>query len=744
MNSQLDKAELLASGLWTHSELRPFSYKQQTMVPTLKPQRHLSTVLTSPTRINEQRIIRFGARLLLSNKLVQEFPHKCMSDACSKRFNHHHSTPVPVQHSLHPSEFNQQKVPSSENIQHEIDFFGEPVSFTKKATYKQSTILGVEESLVAFDTFLLQYVSRGKASSDGGDEFGVSAKASHSTAIPWADLFRHIAHWCYKQEDEWKCRAPMLVCAALSPILAVGGSSYLKLLDESYTKRMNPSFVTMVKAAVSCLDNGDIEYLTTRERYHLHALSFLLRDEHSKALSSLRKLLELCPGDALGLSLALDISWSLGDRQNAFQAATSVASYWNERGQRSATGQTAIQGHAIGSSLIAVGLAVGGRYREAEQLVDVALQRDSGGASGICAWALAHIYDCEGRVSEGTSTLTGFGVEYYESCGFLFFDTMLASVGGRFVLDRDGARADTVSMRLYDEYFGRILKYSGYDYLENGPAFHKSPQSRRKMVINSAAGAASSVLNRLFGQNQTEETNSSEDKDGKAAIQLDSNNAPSLEDILAWLPPTSNLLTEATLLLTRITISGAIDTNDERWSHLNVAWQKVVETERKYSVWNDAGFFSHSPLSRVAIALVLGDSYLKNTHHDQTEKLEKAFSLMGTLLSKKYDDYSKNDWRDVANALSDIRSGRGKDGESFGWNQNFGNFLEHSICFCALNSDDYHALCTARSICSEGVTLRPNSPETWFRYGTILEKLGDNENASNAFHASVSLGSGEG
>mmetsp|Transcript_21796 Transcript_21796/g.32651 ORF Transcript_21796/g.32651 Transcript_21796/m.32651 type:complete len:724 (+) Transcript_21796:22-2193(+) len=710
-----------------------------------KRQRRLSTVLASSARIRVRRTSLPATRLYLSNKLIQEFRPRNKRLTCT-----HSST---LAHSLQSSQIRQHEVSSSDNVQHVMDFFGEPVSFFKDMKGRKSTgVQRAEESLMAFDTFLLQYVSRGKASSDGGDEFGVSAKASHSTAIPWSDLFRQIAHWSYKQGDEWKCQAPMLVCAALSPMLAVGGSSYLKLLDESYARRMVPSFVTMAKAATSYLDDENMKYLTTRERHHLLALSFLLRDEHSKALSSLRRLLELCPGDALGLSLTLDITSSLGDQKNAFQAATSVASYWNERGQRLATGQTAIPGHAIGSSLIALGLAIGGRHREAEQLVDVAIKRDYNVAAGICAWALAHIYDGEGRVSEGTSTLTGFGVEYYEDCGFLFFDTIIAGFGGRFVLDRDGASSDNVSLRLYDEFFGRVLKYSGYNNNTRvEPVFRKVPRSRKKMLVNSAvnsaSGVASSVLSRFLGQSHEEVRSLSENEDATSVIHVDSNNAPGLEDIFTWLPPTPNLLTEATLLLTRLTISGAINTDDERWSHLRAAWGKIVEIEKRHCDRSGHdGLFDHFPLSRVAVALVLGDTHLKRASNDEVREIEDAFSLMGKLLqqSEQHDSCSKNKWGKVASSLSDIRCGRGKDENLFGWNQNFGNFLEHSICFCALNSEDYQALCAARSVCSEGITLRANSPEMWFRYGTILEKLGDNEGANNAFHASISLGAGEG
>ena len=56
---------------------------------------------------------------------------------------------------------------------------------------------------------------------------------------------------------------------------------------------------------------------------------------------------------------------------------------------------------------------------------------------------------------------------------------------------------------------------------------------------------------------------------------------------------------------------------------------------------------------------------------------------------------------------------------------------------------DYESLCLARAICSEATTLRSNCPELWWRYGRVLEMVGDEVAAENARAASISLGSGE-
>ncbi len=619
----------------------------------------------------------------------------------------------------------------------QVDFFEEPVTFFLEDGDRKR-IDSINETLISLDSFIVQYVTRGKASNDGGDEFGISAKAAHSTAIPWSELIMNMSQWCELEGNDLKCKVPMLACAAVSPLIAIGGLSYLQHIDKSYLSSMKYSLRQMAEAAVKCLSDGTVnDLLSEREKYHLQTLDFLLQNEHINALESIRKLLEVCPGDAFGLSLAMDLSSSLADKHNAFQSATSVASYWNERGQRSATGQTAIPGYAIGSSFIALGLAVGGRYREAERLVDIALSRDNE-SSGVCAWALANIYDCEGRVGEGTSTFTGFGVEYYEKCGFLFTDTMLAGVGGAMVLDRDGATADNVATRLYDEYFGRVLEYSGYIDSSEGPVIRFAPKSNRNMAVETATGAATSLVNKLFGTTPNQQT-----KDGEVMDQENNESTSrrhTLVDIFAWLPPHSNFLTNATLLLFRLIVNGTISANDERCNLLQKAWEREIEIEKKFCP--DGPLYKNFPLSRIAALLVLGDDHFREDAQYQSNQLECAIATMGGLmnLNKSYSEGGEAMWIKVVQDLSDFR----KKDSRFGWNLNFGNFLEHSICHSAMQTENHEVLCIARSVCSESIALKPNSPGTWFRYGLLLEKLGDEENAHNAFKASVSLGSGEG
>jgi len=654
-----------------------------------------------------------------------------------------------------------------------MDFFEEPVSFLAEESAKNDS---PTESLLVFDTHLVQLLSKGQASSDGGDEFGIPAKAAHSAAITWADLIRHLSFWCKKDDnDTLICDAPMLAVAAFAPMLVQGGKSYLINLDENYVKG-NPSFRAMIQAAINRKDD---ERLTQRECLHLWALSYLYQNEHAKALNVLWQLLECCPGDALALSLAQDIADEVGDKKTAFRFATCVASYWNERGRQSATGQTSIAGHSIGSSLIAKGLAIGGRLREAEQMADKSLSRDSSFASGVAAAALAHIYHAEGRASEGASTFTGHGVEYYEQCGYLFFNSKMGGAGAGFIVDRDGASADRVAVRLYDEHFSRILEYSGYDGSSTDAVVRRIPSSKKQMLLESASGAATSFFGKIFGGGPKNDTdakeikNDDQDKEEKVfqdAIMKDSD-PRTLEDVLTWLPPTTNFLVDATFLLFRLTISGALDVSDNRWQALQMAWKKILEIEQMNSAPSESGssLFSHAPLTRVTMSLVLGEfRECSDTSNLTSKKLEEAACRIGVLMNIKSSsthhlesnhEADKIEWAKIVRLLNESRTGWAGDVDATkslfqpsvqlvndieGYDLNWGDFIDQAICYAAIKSEDYSCLCVARSICSSSVFLQTNSPANWHRYGTILEKLGDKDNARDAFHASVSLGSGEG
>ena len=224
-------------------------------------------------------------------------------------------------------------------IEYEQDFFGEPVSFLGEHDHEnENEYLGIKiesnapntsakiklqtEAMVAFDTHVIQMLSKGRASSDGGDEFGLSIKASHSSAITWAELIRHASSWCRPVNEDGAsakriCDAPLLVHAAFSPLLVAGGAAYLMNLDQKYFKlKGKNSICVMVQAAI---DRRNDERLSRREMLHLWAMHYLFLNEHEKALNTLAQLLESCPGDALGLSLALDLAQVLGDKKAALR-----------------------------------------------------------------------------------------------------------------------------------------------------------------------------------------------------------------------------------------------------------------------------------------------------------------------------------------------------------------------------------------------------------------------------------------
>jgi hypothetical protein len=649
-----------------------------------------------------------------------------------------------------------------------VDFFEEPITFlASESSTKQLPV----ETILVYDEHLLQVLSKGKVSKDGGDEFGLATKAAHSSAITWSELIRHLVTWCRKDAGGMTiCEAPMLAVLAFAPLLVHGGVAYLMNLDEHYW-RGTPSFYDIVQSAVGRKDD---EKLTRRERLHLYSLGYLFQNEHAKALSILSKILEIFPGDALALSFAIDIAEVLGDEKSAFRCATSVASYWNERSQRSAIGGTVIAGHSIGSSLIAVGLASGGRNREAESMAERVLTMDVSGFSGIAAMALAKVYSAEGRASEGASTFTGYGVEYYDSCGYLFLDSKMGGIGAKFIMNRDGANADRVALRLYDEHFSRIIEYSGYDGGQNGSVvIRRRPSKTSKILLETATGAVTSLFDRLFGKNSNsvDESNMMQGNHAKDEIELmedaiiKESEPRTIEDILTWLPPTVSVLVDATFLLFRLTVSGAINAGDSRWHKLGLAWKHIYDIEAKHGRNADENdqrvLFNHAPLARVASALLLDNDTIGQRDNKVSRKIEQAARKLGQLMNIKRcstDDQNnvKDEWAEIVRLLDEVRTGWARCSSCTAQPMNqllndidvdgmvLQSFIEHAICHAATQAGDYDSLCVARSICSESVTLRANSPENWHRYGVILEKLGDTDNARNAFHASVSLGIGEG
>jgi ribosomal protein L44E len=229
----------------------------------------------------------------------------------------------------------------------ELDFFGEPVTFlygTSEGDSEHITKVR-SNSIAAMDGFLLCAVSKGKSCTAGGDEGGIEVKSAHSAAVAWTEALVHAMIW---NQDENNPRhkpsakvylsaastmiAPMLAVVAVAPVLAQTGIAYVKHLDLLLTQAKSriPGLppVQMIDMARNAVQyKQDKEHFHERERMHLQALHFLLINEFPTALATYLRILRSCPGDALAMSLAMDLAWTLGDKQAAFRYV-SICAQW--------------------------------------------------------------------------------------------------------------------------------------------------------------------------------------------------------------------------------------------------------------------------------------------------------------------------------------------------------------------------------------------------------------------------------
>jgi hypothetical protein len=264
----------------------------------------------------------------------------------------------------------------------QLDYFGEPVTFlrqdSKDTSASSSSLphLNMTNAMASLDGFVMAIVSRGQTCRGGGSEDGVEMKSSHSVAMAWAECFRHAAMWnplllpqqqqqqqSQQQQQQQRSKneestttkdesnkdessshntkdgdtarnqttssstssvataAPMLVVAAVGPLLAQTGLGYTRYIDHLLSQAKTGvdgldsiSIMDMARAATRQLS---CPQLNPRERWHLRALDCMLRQEHGKALAILIKLLHSCPGDALAIALAMDLAHKLGDRDGA-------------------------------------------------------------------------------------------------------------------------------------------------------------------------------------------------------------------------------------------------------------------------------------------------------------------------------------------------------------------------------------------------------------------------------------------
>lgn len=263
----------------------------------------------------------------------------------------------------------------------ELDFFGEPVTFiglvhhrndqdeSLAKTNKKKRSTATTNAMAALDGFLLATVTKGLSCSHGGDEGGLEARSQHSAAISWSELLRFAAVWnqpipttdsdsntgtCSSDDIEHSTTndegddgtniddnmneqsisnqllspnnqqhksAPMLSVVAVAPLLIHAGIAYVKHIDKllKYTKPPVPGLpvIQMYEMATVAASHRDNVQLNLREQLHLQALHFLLSDQYPTALAIYCKLLRTCPGDALALSLTMDLCHVLGDKKAA-------------------------------------------------------------------------------------------------------------------------------------------------------------------------------------------------------------------------------------------------------------------------------------------------------------------------------------------------------------------------------------------------------------------------------------------
>lgn len=226
------------------------------------------------------------------------------------------------QHRPHDVEDSSQQYRSARLL---LDFFGEPVTFLGvPESDKKST----SNAMAAMDGFLLAAVSKGKSCTDGGDEAGLEVRPAHSAAVSWSEALRFATMW---NQPDRVTSAPLLAVVTVAPVLAQTGVAYVKHLDSllKHTKAI-PGLppIQMIDIATWAVSNKSNKSLNSRERMHLQLLECLLRDDHQKALVIATKILRLCPGDGLALSLAMDLAQTVGDKEYALRYVRAMC--WSE------------------------------------------------------------------------------------------------------------------------------------------------------------------------------------------------------------------------------------------------------------------------------------------------------------------------------------------------------------------------------------------------------------------------------
>lgn len=441
------------------------------------------------------------------------------------------------------------------------------------------------------------------------------------------------------------------------------------------------------------------------------------------------------------------------------------------------------------SSLMALGLAVAGRDEDADQMAARAMKQGRSVCGGLATWAQAHVFDARGRIAEGISACANFdGIANYEGSGYLFFDCRLSGYGARFSLDREErGRGKSAALRLYEANFERVLGYSGFS--EGQPwmrPLQKAPISWAvKKSLDGGDVSTPSFFDRMLGRTTAQQKDELDYELVVKQVNFPSSKydgwEPSCEDVLTWLPPTPAILSDATMLLLRFTLNGTISARNARWDNIRNGWSAMLDIQKKHG---DGSGLTFCPLMCVSASLLFPPSL---TGGDQigSGRLAEGLYLMGEMLklgnptteqeksTSVRERVAENDpnfwlpatvetrqeWKTILKHLSsaidgydfpiedneNTKYGRADVSQRFqAWDFEARPIFEHAICYAACKSGDTECLLLARSICSQGVTLRPNAPEEWWRYSIVLGLLGDEIGSEDALNNSINFGSGQG
>jgi len=164
-----------------------------------------------------------------------------------------------------------------------------------------------------------------------------------------------------------------------------------------------------------------------------------------------------------------------------------------------------------------------------------------------------------------------------------------------------------------------------------------------------------------------------------------------------------------------------------------------VDTNDEKEETNDGNDDNKNLLSTILFKEIVADDepdfWLPSIEDTNREEWKTVLKFLSSAIDGIFDPTGEAD-HDIMKATLD---------EGFqGWEFDVRPFLEHAVVYAACKCGDYESLSIARSICSRGVTLRPNSPEEWWRYSIVLGLLGDEKASEDALNASHSFGGGQG